>query len=281
MKTSTSQTAAAAPKHLLLALTALATLTLPSTGQSQVVANVDFETSTDVANHFRAMSANNAAFGQTSNGAANDYMTVTSSGASGLRSFIYDTTPASSAVQNTFSGTATIEGDIDTTGSSTSFGVYILNPSAESTANQFLALFNWDNSGTSDLLRFFKTSSVSTGSASGQQYTSGNVNAGVNVTDSFAHYSLTYKADTTDSTQAVLNLTVGSFSTGDVLMGTGTYFSTYEVGLRFSPNTSGQSVYLDNFTITQVPEPSTLGMILGGGALLAWLRLASTRQRRR
>lgn len=260
-------------RFLKLVLPVLVAAFVPaSPGTAQVLVSLDFETAGDVANNFRALSVNNASFTQTSNGVANDSMSVTSTGVSGLRSFIYDTTPANATVQNTFSGSVLIEGDIDTTGSTTSFGIYLLNPAGEATGNQLLSLFNWDSSGTNDLLRLFKTSSVTSGSASGQHYTSGNVNAGTNVADGFTHYALSYRADTVDSTQAVLNLTVGSFSTGDIFMGTGTYFSTYEIGFRFSPNGSGQTVFLDNFSVTQIPEPSTVTLAVLGLLGLVLLR---------
>jgi hypothetical protein len=262
-------------KQVLPALLAAAVLASPAA--AQVLVSLDFETASQVTNNFRTGTSTASALAQTSNGAANDYLTVTNNlaGTNGLRSLVYDTTPASSAVQNTFSGSSIIEGDIDTSKAGQSFGVYIVNPSVEGTSNfNLLALFNWDASGTNDQVRFFRNSSFTAAGTGTSAYNSGTtISAGVNAADGFAPFSLTYSQDTSDTTQAILNMTVGTFNTGNILMGTGTYLSSYEIGFRFgTSNAVGDQVALDNISVTQVPEPSAAALAVTGLLGLAWLR---------
>ncbi len=242
---------------------------------------VDFETAGDLTNNFR-QSTGDANVAQTADAAGNDYVTVNNQQtANAGKSFLYDTTPAdaTSGTASTFSSTNPITVSYafqaGTTGTSTnSFGVYIIDPTNETT-NSLLALLNVDASATNERIRFFKDGNWSTSSA-GTQVGSNNDSSSsiVAVGDPFKTLTLTYSVSGTTPT---LTLAVGSFSATSAFSA-GDAITNPEFALRIydAQTSDGSSITqhtttanFDNFQV--VPEPASLGM-LGAGLGLALMR---------
>jgi hypothetical protein len=256
-----------------ISLAAAWVLALAGSLQAQVLVNLDFETAGAFSNNFRfTFNSANSTTAQSSNGASNDYVTTTSGAVTDNEIFVYDTTPADGTVKSTFSGAVSIEADIRAASTGSSFGFFIINPASEGSSVHYLALFNWDVTGSNDRMRLFTGNPINSTTVGTSAYDSGatsTVNSGLDVGGSFGHMTLTYRADTTTPTRAVFNLTVGTMTTGDILLGAGTYLSSgFEVGIRsFDSNSGAGSTDFDNFSITQVPEPSTAGLLLLSAAV--------------
>ncbi len=239
---------------------------------SQAAILVDFNTAGDLAGNFR----------QTYNPTETDTVQVMpagyvstsatslSSGSTLSESFIYDTTPANGTVKNTFTGPVTISMDIRAAQSS-SFGIYIVDPSeTNGGATHRLALFNFDNSGTSDQIRIFSTSSISNAQVGTAVYNNNTTNI-ASLGSQFVSASLTYRESSLGSGHAIMNFTVNGVSSGDVDLGAGTYLSSFEVGVRlYDSSTGAGAADMDNFAI--VPEPSTMALASLGLVFLGVLR---------
>lgn len=244
---------------------------------AQVLVSEDFETASAFSNNFRfTFNSSTTATTQTSNGAGNDYVRTTVSLNTDNEIFVYDTTPADGTVKNTFSGAVSIGASIRGGTAGASFGIFIINPTNEGGSVHQLMLFNWDVSGVNDRMRLFNNTAINGSTVPSPSFDSGTtVNSGANAGDtSFAQMTLTYRADTVDASRAVFNLTVGTMSSGDVLLGAGSYLSNFEIGLRsYDPTTAAGATDFDNFTVTQIPEPSTYVLLgLGLGVICLGLR---------
>lgn len=259
-------------RSLLFSLAAVASVT----AHAQV--SLDFETAGQVSGNFRNLGPATNSNTQSSNAAANDYLIHNiSNGSFSAAVLLYDTTPGDTTggTQSVFSVSSplTVSVDFRATTANSSVGIIFADPA--NAGNHVLALFNVDNSGTTDLFRFFKDGTVTTASvtAGTQSGTSQSASTGVDAGSSFGNYSVTLSVVGTTPTLAV---TVGNqtfsntFSSGDF------DWSNTTVILRLfdaGNGTSTADLWVDNFTINAIPEPSTYAAISGAAVLgLAFLR---------
>lgn len=263
---------------LVLALVSFASVT----AYAQV--SLDFETAGQYSGNFRNLSSggNNT---QSSITVANDYLSHDiASSSTNAAALLYDTTPGDTTLgtQSTFSVSSPlkVEFDFRATTATSSVGIIFADPNDAS--NNILALFNIDNTGTTDLFRFFKdgtvnTSGVTAGTLSGTNQ-SVSASTGVDVGSTFRHYSVTLSVAGTVPTLAV---TVGSQTFSNTLGGLTDYdWGNTTVILRLfdaGGTASSTDIWVDNFTISSVPEPSTYAAIFG----VAVLGLALSRRRPR
>jgi hypothetical protein len=190
---------------------------------------------------------------------------------------IYDTSPGDVDVtQNLFAGDFRVEFDISGVQAGSSFGVVLINPDEINfRADNLLALFNLDNSGTTDLIRFFRdgNSPYNNGSAGTLVGTAVSGNSGLDVSSDAApvwgHFRMDY---TVVAGVPQMTLTVGSLSATSTFAASDALPSAVEVAFRVFDATATQgTAKLDNFQITLVPEPGSaalLGLGLGGWLLL-------------
>jgi len=189
--------------------------------------------------------------------------------------FIYDTTPENGTVKSTFSGPLSVSFDIRAAQAGSSLGIYLINPASESSATQYLALFNMDD-GAVDRVRLFNAASVTSVNV-GSVVAGSNItgNAGVNAgTGNFAKATLTYTQGANNS--AVLQYTVGSLTTGEISLGDNTWRPEVEIGFRiYDSSTAAGGMEIDNFDVTLIPEPSAsvLGMVGLAGVLVRRRRM--------
>ena len=249
-------------RSLLFSLAASASVT----AYAQV--SLDFETAGQVTGNFRNIGTTVTSNTQSSNAGANDYLIHNVTDSAGSEAvLVYDTTPGDTTVgtQSTFSVSSPLNVNFDfrATTAGSSIGIIFADPT--NSANYVLALFNIDNGGvtTSDLLRFFKDGTAA-GNQSGSTTTA---STGINAGSSFGNFSATLSVVGTTPT---ISLTVGSqtasrtFPAGDYDWGNTTVsLRLYDAGAA-NPNTD---IWVDNFTISSVPEPSTYAAIFGAAIL--------------
>jgi hypothetical protein len=263
-------------RSLVLALVSFASVT----AYAQV--SLDFETTGQFSDNFRNLGGASTN-SQSSNAEANDYLIHDiSNGSSNAAAFLYDTTPGdtTSGTQSTFSVSSplTVSFDFRATTAGSSIGVIFAD--STNASNHVLALFNIDNGGSTsgDLFRFWKdgtvnTSGVGTGTQSGTNITA---STGIDVGSTFGSYSATLSVVGTTPTLA---LTVGSQSFSRTFVAGDFDWANTTVILRLFDAGTGSSasdIWVDNFTISSVPEPSTYAAIFG----VAVLGLALSRRRR-
>ncbi|SDU30494.1 PEP-CTERM protein-sorting domain-containing protein [Verrucomicrobium sp. GAS474] len=254
-------------RFLFIALLAAA----PLAAQAQSLVSLDFQGGiTDFTNNFRNLSGTAIANSVTAQGASGSLALTLSNSYSANGAVVYDTTPADSTVQNTFSTSGGLDVHFQVTLSGTvpssppGIGVLFINPTGETSS--LLALSNYV-SDTSDRIRFF------TGNPSGS-----NSGADFVKTDVSGNGGVSYTANTTtdvdvkytvSGTSAILTMTIGTF-TSTYNFGTGTALSNVEIGLRLFDQSSGNSVMIDNLTVSSiaaVPEPSTYALMILGAFL--------------
>lgn len=235
---------------------------------------LDFETAGQFSGSFRILNANGATLTQTSNGGANDYMqSANGSGAA----IVFDANGSTAGISSfTVSQAAplTISADVSFNVSSNSFGIYIINAANETEG--YLAIFNVNNSGTNDQIRYANGIVNPSTSAAGTPVvgTTGfanNADTGINLGGVFGNISLTYSIN--GSNAPVLTMTAGSQTSSYTIAGTA--FTEVEIGFRFG---SGSGIVgMDNLNIvtSAVPEPSTYAALAG----IAVLGLATLRRR--
>lgn len=217
------------------------------------LAYVDFETAGQVTGNFRVANTNFATFGQTSNGAANDFMTVSGTASATV---VYDANGAAAGV-STFnvsqSHPLTVSADVSFPANTTSFGIYIINNADPTQA--YLALFNLDSG--NDRIRFSSNAtpnnsgagSLSTGTVPDAGFTFGTL----------TNISLTYSINA--SNNPVLTMTAGSQSNSIAFTAINTPFTDVQVGFRITSNAG--TVGIDNLSISTIPEPSTFAVVAG------------------
>lgn len=240
--------------------------------------SLDFETAGQVSGNFRNLGPAGTNNSQSSNSTANDYLiNDISGGSTNAAVLLYDTTPGdtTSGTQSTFSVSSPLKVEFDFRASTAGSSVGIIFADSTNASNNMLALFNIDNTGTTDLLRVFKdgtvnTSSVTAGTESGTGSTG---SSGVDIGSSFGHFSVTL---TVVGTTPTLDIQVGSqtFSrtsvTGDFdWANTTVILRLYDAG----NSSSTPNIWVDNFTIGAIPEPSTYAVASGAAVLgLAFFR---------
>lgn len=259
-------------RSLLFPLAALASVT----AHAQI--SLDFETAGQLSDNFRNLGQTNTLNTQSANGAANDYITHNVPDASvNAAALLYDTTPGdtTSGTQTTFSVSSplTVSFDFRSTTANSSIGIIFADPTNAS--NNMLALFNIDNSGSTDLFRFFKdgtvtTAGVTAGTQSGSSQTG---SSGIDIGSAFGHFSVTL---TVVGTTPTLELTVGSQTFSRTSVSGDFDWANTTVILRLfdaGGSTANTNVDVDNFAINAIPEPSTYAAISGAAVLgLAFLR---------
>lgn len=251
-------------RSLLLPLAASFSLT----ASAQV--SLDFETAGQVSGNFRNLgpTANNTNT-QSANSAANDYLIHDITGSANAAALLYDTTPGdtTSATQSTFSTSAPLTVSFDFRAGNATSSVGIIFADSTNASNNVLALFNLDNTGTNDLFRFFKDGTVTTGSitAGTQSGSSTAASSGLDVGTVFGNYSVTLSVAGSTPT---LSVTVGSqtfsntFATGDY-----DWADTTVILRLFDAGSTVSTVWVDNFAINAIPEPSTYAISFGTAAL--------------
>jgi len=246
------------------------------------VGPITFENATDYADNFREYYDNGDRLGQTTNGAANDYLAQTAGTSNDNGIAVYDTTAADgTTTQHVFSSPFQVQFDARAAQATSSVGVFLMDPTNE--GNNILALLNIDANVTSDRIRFFRDAPLASNktgpgtqvnitSSSGGTVTGGNQfdgESGVNV-NQFGAFVLTYSLSGADAT---VSLMFGNISATAVYTGQG--IATPEIALRmFDVNTTAGTTDVDNFSV--VPEPGAAGVI----ALMAMGGLARRRRRR-
>ena len=186
---------------------------------------------------------------------------------------IYDTTPANASQQSLFSGDVTIFLDVRAAQAGSSIGFFIINPSE--TGGQQLFFFNWDTAGgPNELFRLTTDTNLTEPSINTTVYNQ-QADAGLTAGSGlFTTISLRYWEGAPG--EAFMNFTAGSFNSGDVSLGAGTYLPTFEIGIRAYDGVDGSGageiggVDYDNFRV--IPEP-------GATILLAVSALGLLRRR--
>ncbi|HVJ45393.1 MAG TPA: PEP-CTERM sorting domain-containing protein [Luteolibacter sp.] len=236
---------------------AAAIVAFPSFAGAALV-SIDFETAGDFANNFRATYDPTETTTSQGSGYLSTNATALNSGTTVSETYIYDTTPESSAVQSTFSGPVTISFDLRAAQTNASFGIYIVNTAETAgTAGHRLALFNL-TSGATDRIRFFSTSSITNANVGTMVHDS---TATLSVTEpgaGFVNASLVYSQGANSS--AIFNYTINGVSTGDINLGNNTYIPNFEIGIRlYDASVGGGTSDIDNFQV--IPEPASLALI--------------------
>ncbi|HEY9249869.1 MAG TPA: PEP-CTERM sorting domain-containing protein [Rariglobus sp.] len=233
--------------------------------------SLDFETAGQVSGNFRNLGPATSGNTQSSNGAANDYLVHNIANSSfSAAALLYDTTPGDTTdgTQSTFSTSSPLTVSFDFRATTANSSVGIIFADSTNASNHVLALFNVDNSGATDLFRFFKDGTVTTASIeAGSLAGSNTASTGVDVGSAFGSYSATLSVAGTTPTLA---LTVGSqtfsrtFSAGDFNWAK----TTVILRLFDAGNTSSTpSIWVDNFAIVAIPEPSTYAAVSGAAVL--------------
>lgn len=253
----------------------LAGLVVPACAGAAVL---DFETPGQLTGNFRMLSnagtsGNTGLYqlAQSANGTANDYLTAYyASTGGGAASFVYDTTPAESAVKTTFNVpvgstlTVTMGAVFHKPGSS--LGVYFINPANEGAG--YLALFNADASGSNDNFRFANGAAPNTagaGALSANNYQATSVAVlGAADYSTFSNVTATYSVLTSNSYRMTLRA-------GSTLVSSATYTGTPLTNVGVGLRVYSEQAYLavDNFSAA-VPEPAAVSVL--GIAGLAALR---------
>ena len=188
--------------------------------------------------------------------------------------FAYDTTPADATVQSTFGGAVSISFDIRAAQANSSFGIVLINPASEGSANQYLALFNLNDSTVTgnDRIRFFAGASTNTQVGTVVSGSDINGDAGMSPGDTgFTSATLTYTQGADNS--AVLQYTIGSFSSAAVSLGFNTWRPNFEIGMRvYDAGLGTGGLEIDNFRVDPIPEPSAGILALAGLAALTGRR---------
>ena len=260
-------------------------LGLALTRTSLAVGPVDFETTGDLANNFRlnTNTVNSSRLSQIGPSVDNDFIAHNNIpfNSSSTTVGIYDTSPGDvDAAQNLFSGNFRVEFDVSGVQGGSSFGVVLINPDEINfRTDNLLALFNLDNSGTTDLIRFFRdgNSPFNNGSAGTLVGTAVNGYSALNVSSDAAPVWGHFKVDyTVTAGVPQMTVSVGYFSATSAFDVAHALPSSVEVAFRIYDLSGDGSAKLDNFQIISVPEPTSAALIgLGLGALLVKYRQRS------
>ncbi|NMC82647.1 MAG: PEP-CTERM sorting domain-containing protein [Armatimonadetes bacterium] len=245
---------------------------------SLAVGPIDFETAGDLANNFRlnTNTVNSSRLSQIGPSVDNDFIAHNNNpfNSSSTTVGIYDTSPGDvDATQSLFSGAFSVEFDISAVQTASSFGVVLINPDEINfRTDNLLALFNVDNSGTLDTIRFFRdgNSPFNNGSAGTLVGTAVNGDSGLNVSSDAApvwgHFKMDYAVN---AGVPQMTVTVGNFSATSAFDAAHALPSSVEVAFRIYDLSGDGSAKLDNFQITSVPEPTSAALIgLGLAAAL-------------
>lgn len=248
-------------------------------GSSVCVSNaalvdINFNGGTEFADNFRDTSFR-PFVGHTTQ--ANGYVsadhTVTEAALHYQDTVIYDTTPADSVQQNLFSGDVSIFLDVRAAQAGSSIGFTIINPSE--TGGQQTFFFNWDtDSGPNELFRVTTDTNLTEPGINTTVYSQQSDSGLLAGSGLFTTISLRYWEGSPGV--AFMNFTAGSFNSGDVSLGAGSYLPSFQIGIRAYDGVDGSAVGqiggvdYDNFRV--IPEP-------GSAILLAVSALGVMRRR--
>ncbi len=192
----------------------------------------------------------------------------------GGAAIFYDTTPDTTPTNSNFSSFVL---DVDFKGLmtgtlSTNFGIYFADGGSRTKSNA--ALFYNQMSLTGSTMNWRSGAQESTAGAGTSVNADVSV-AAVKANDTWYHLKFTV----TDLGGGSL-ATVAQYydQTQTTLLGTGSY--TYsglvstigEIGIRFNPNGGTQTMTIDNFQVTAIPEPASIALVLSGLGLLGLAR---------
>ncbi|MDF3057237.1 MAG: hypothetical protein K0R17_1452 [Rariglobus sp.] len=247
-------------------------------------ASFDFETAGQFGSNFRGVSLLGGTAAQTSNDVANDFVvhdrqTATSSGVA----YLYDTTPgdSSSGTNSVFSTTLNLTAGFDFYTATANSSLAIIFADSTNLSNNVMALLTISNTGTAvDQLRFFKDGTVNTSSLTAGTQVGSNLSqdVGIHTGTTFTSgngYSATLSVSGTTPTIA---LTAGGLSTSQAFSAGDMNWTSTVVMLRlFDPASSASAgIGIDNFYITQIPEPSNMAMV---SALFVGMSVIARRRR--
>ena len=247
----------------VFAAAALGAAMLTSGTVSRAATVLDFETAGQFTGNFRkAFGPGNGT--QTGPTAGNDYVSLP--GTSNFTS-IYDTTPADATEKTVFAVAAgspvSVTTDVRFTSATSSFGVYFVDPTNEASA--YLALLNFDQTSSSELVRFASNGNPTTGGA-GTLVNGTPAPGDVVASGQFATATFTYAIDAAN--HPVLSVTVGSVTSSTTFDTITSPLTSVELAVRVSTQSTGQNGF-DNFSApTPVPEPTALGVLGLGGLLM-------------
>ena len=236
-------------------------------GVSRGAVMLDFESAGQYAGNFRkiAGTGNPAQTGPTPD---NDYVSMAGTVTA---TTVYDTTPANATEKSVFTvspgSPLTISADARFATATSSFGIYIVDATNE--AAGYLALLNFNQSGSNELIRFSGNAVPNTGGA-GTLVTPAGGSADVINANEFSNILFGYSIDANN--HPVLSVTAGSLSSSHTFDTITSPLTNVQVAIRSSPQTVGQNDF-DNVTITGVPEAASL-WVLAGGALAVRRRRA-------
>lgn len=192
----------------------------------------------------------------------------------GGSAIFYDTTPDTTPTNSNFSSFVL---DVDFKGLmtgtlSTNFGIYFADGGSRTNSNT--ALFYNQMSLTGTTMNWRRDAQESTAGA-GTAILADVTVAGVKATDTWYHL----KFSVTDLGGGSL-YTVAQYydQTQTTLLGTGSYTysglvsTTGEIGIRFNPNGSTQTISIDNLQVSAIPEPASIALVVSGLGLLGLAR---------
>jgi hypothetical protein len=223
---------------------------------------LDFEGAGQYAGNFRkiAGTGNPAQTGPTPD---NDYVTMAGTVTA---TTVYDTTPADATEKSVFTvapgSPLTFSADARFATATSSFGIYFVDATNE--AAGYLALLNFNQTGSNELIRFASNGVPNTGGA-GTLITPAGSSADVINTNEFSNILFSYSID--ENNHPVLSVTAGSLSSSHTFDAITTPLTNVQVAIRSSPQTVGQNDF-DNVIVDAVPEPASLAL-LACGALAA------------
>ena len=228
--------------------------------EAQAATMFDFEAAGQYAGNFRKIAGPGNPT-QTGPTVDNDYVTLT--GTSNFTS-VFDTSPADGTEKTVFAvspgSPLTFSADLSFATATSSFGVYIVDAANEGAG--YLALLNFNQSASNELIRFASNAIPNTGGA-GTLVTG--ESADVIAANQFANAVFTYSID--ENNHPVLSVTAGSLSDSITFDTITNPLTNVEVGIRVSSQGAGKNDF-DNVVIDGVvPEPTSLGLI-GMGLLV-------------
>jgi hypothetical protein len=175
---------------------------------------------------------------------------------------VYTYTPTTFALdEGVITASMSLKAPAPTAGQSTSFGIYFSDGSND--ANNLLALFNVDTSGTTDTFRVFRDGAFGTGAAGTQIGTTQNFSPSVMAAGAAGFTTVSFTLSSTSVSLTVDGQTLSQSISGTDLNWTNTNVSFRSFDGRLSVDGLLQ---MDNFVLTGVaiPEPSTYALVAGG-----------------
>lgn len=251
----------------------LGTIILGSSIKSAALGPIDFETAGTLTGNFR-LYANVTNVSQTGPAAGNDYVlyqhdinSLIPTGHVG----VYDTTPGDgSTTQSTFSGPLRVEFDLSASPRGYRFGVWFIDPTPGNANRNLLAWFGLDVLSTRDIIRFFKHGDAVSGNppfmgSSGGIGSGTPAESGADISPdtalTWSHLTVDYWVD---SGVPTISLTVGSLTAVSTYEAADALPANVEVAFYLHDPAFEGSAKLDNFSITQIPEPSAMMLLILG-----------------